>query len=418
MNKLEKIIYDHLKSKPWIKYLVRNVYQAIFDCLPKQKEFSLNPIQYREGYFFGFHDISPFSDDKILANHLTIDSLRMPGEKDSLEVGYFKFKDGRIGDFIKLKDTFAWNYHKGCRLQWINKNSVIFNSVRDKKLSATIVNVETLEERVLDFPIDSVSKNGIWASSFSYQRLQKLMPGYGYNVNDYGFLKENAPKKTGLFLINLKNNSRSLLISLNRLISDIIKLPGVLESKHYVTHSEFSYDGKYISFLHRWTQDDVRDRKTRLVIYDIETNEFKTAPTTGMVSHYVWNEANQIIAYCNIDKVDCHVLFNVPNLSEYSKVVPKIINSDGHQSFISKSRFVTDTYPDKYRMSKLYEVDMENNQVELLASLHSPKKYQTRNFQKHISCDLHPRVSNDGKYVSFDSVRNNNRSFCVMKLPN
>jgi Tol biopolymer transport system component len=244
------------------------------------------------------------------------------------------------------------------------------------------------------------------------------MPGYGYRYEDEGYLNENAPRNSGLFLINLKENSRSLILSLNELIADIIDIPGVLESQHYVTHSEFSYDGKYISFLHRWTTKDIRVRQTRLVIYDLNNKTHIALPTEGMVSHYVWNQDNQIIAYCNVQQEDCHVLFNVPNVSDFKKIVPEKLNSDGHQSFITNTEFVTDTYPDKYRMAKLYKVQIENDEVQLLASLHSPKKFQTRDFQKHISCDLHPRVSPGGKYVSFDSIRYNYRSLCVMKLPN
>jgi hypothetical protein len=420
MNKIEKFIYDKLKSKPWIKYLVRNVYQTIFDILPKRQEFSINTIDYRENYFFGFHDKTPFANDckKVLANHLTIKSLKMPGKNDGLVVGYFDFSNGNLGSFIKIKDTYAWNYHKGCRLQWVDDENLIFNSTNKGKLTSTIVNISTLQEKIINYPIDTVSSDGDWATSFSYQRLQKLMPGYGYRYEDEGYLNENAPRNSGLFLINLKENSRSLILSLNELIADIIDIPGVLESQHYVTHSEFSYDGKYISFLHRWTTKDIRVRQTRLVIYDLNNKTHIALPTEGMVSHYVWNQDNQIIAYCNVQQEDCHVLFNVPNVSDFKKIVPEKLNSDGHQSFITNTEFVTDTYPDKYRMAKLYKVQIENDEVQLLASLHSPKKFQTRDFQKHISCDLHPRVSPGGKYVSFDSIRYNYRSLCVMKLPN
>lgn len=418
MNKIEKYIYDILKSKPWIKFLVRNIYQTLFDILPKKKEYSINNIDFRENYFFGFHDKTPFSQDcqKILANHLIINSLRMPKKHDSLEIGYFKFNNGNIGEFVLLKNTAAWNYHKGCRLQWIDNETLIFNSTYNDKLVSTIYNIITLEEQIINYPIDTVSMDGKWASSFSYERLECLMPGYGYAYSDDGYISENIPKETGLFLIDLKENSRKLILSLSELVSDLKDIQGIGEYKHYITHSEFSNDGRYISFLHRWTSTDIRDRKTRLVIYDLEKKIYFTAPTEGMVSHYVWNKDNKILAYCNVDKTDCHVLFDIPNIENYRKIVPDKLNSDGHQSFINNIEFVTDTYPDKYRMAKLFKVNIEREDVQLLASLHSPKKYQTRNFQKHIACDLHPRVSPNGKYVSFDSIRNNKRSLCIMNI--
>lgn len=420
MNRIEKNIYDILKSKPWLKYLVRNIYQSAFDLLPQKKEFSVNNIDSCENYFFGFHDITPFSSDssRLLANHLTIDSLRMPNKQEKLEIGFFKFDSGSLGNFNKVSESFAWNYHKGCRLQWIKDSTLIFNTSINNKLISKTIDIHSLEEKCIDFPIDTVSKNGKWGTSFSYERLQVLMPGYGYEYPDEGYLRENVPTKTGLFLIDLDKNTRNLLVSLYDLASQINDNSyKIFDYRHYVTHTEFSPDNKFISFLHRWIGNDIRERKTRLVIYDLVNRKISVAPTEGMVSHYVWNNKNQIIAYCSIENIDCHVLFNVPNLKNYKKIIPQKINSDGHQSFINNTEFVTDTYPDKYRMAKLYKVNIDNEKVELLASLLSPKKFQTKNFQKHIACDLHPRVSPNGQYVSFDAVRNNKRSFCVMKLP-
>jgi len=51
-----------------------------------------------------------------------------------------------------------------------------------------------------------------------------------------------------------------------------------------------------------------------------------------------------------------------------------------------------------------------------LASVYSPKRYQTKDFKNHIACDLHPRVAPNGKYISFDSVKSGKRSLCIMKI--
>lgn len=420
MNKVEKIFYDLVKSTPWLKFIIRNCYQTFFDLLPRRKEHSINNILFKENYFYGFHDKTPFSSDenKILSNHLVLNELRMPKPEDKLEIGYFEFKNGVIGDYIKIGESLAWNYHKGCRLQWLDKNRFIFNTALNSKLISKIIDTDTLEEKIIDYPIDTVSENGEWATSFSYERLQKLMPGYGYPYNDSGYLNKNHPSETGLFIIDLKNNSSRLLLSLEDLVSGIKDKSQITNFNHYVTHSEFSLDGKYVSFLHRWTANDIRDRKTRLVIYNLDTKSYNILPTGGMVSHYVWNKNNQIIAYCNIENTDCHVLFDINEKGVYKKIVPNLLNSDGHQSFVSNTEFITDTYPDKFRMAKLFKVNIEKMEVNLLASKYSPKKYQTKNFNNHIACDLHPRVSPSGRYLSFDSIMNNNRSFCVMKLDN
>ncbi|MDD3078906.1 MAG: hypothetical protein PHH37_07355 [Paludibacter sp.] len=418
MNKIEKIIYNIVKSTPWLKQTIRNSYQSFFDLLPRQKEFFKNPIEFKENYFFGFHDKSPFSNDmkKVLANHTSI-PLRIPAKDEKLDVGYFHWKHEKFGEFVKIGESFSWNYHKGCRLQWIDSERLIYNTSIKNELCSVIVNINTLKEITINYPIDTVSKNGNYATSFSYERLQKFMPGYGYaGYNDaYSFLNETAPEETGIYLIDLRNNNRQLLVTLNDLANDLNDLSIKEKFKHYVTHTEFSTDGKYISFLHRWIGDDTQKRTSRLVIYDMENTTFKALPTGGMVSHYIWNEKNQVIAYCNIDGVDCHALFDIIK-GNYKKICTNKLNSDGHQSIISDSKFVTDTYPDKFRMAKLYEVDIKTDMPQLIASVYSPKKFQTKDFQQHIACDLHPRVSPDKKFVCYDSSRTGKRGLYIMPL--
>lgn len=418
MNKVEKIVYDRLKSNPWLKYLIRNIYQGFFDLLPRKKEFSINSIVFKEGYFYGFHDKSPFSIDesKILANHFKI-PLRMPSNDDKLEIGYFDFKNGQINDYHTMGESNAWNYHKGCRLQWLNNENIIYNTAKNDKLCSVILNIESNTQTLISYPIDTVSNDGKFASSFSYERLNAMMPGYGYNYQDEGYLDVKAPKQTGLFLIDLVKNERKLLISLY----DLSKLPfkgKTLDNySHFVTHSEISFDGRYISFLHRWVGEDILRLNTRLIIYDTVETIFFELPTNGMVSHYVWNIKNEIIAYCNIDNTDAHVKFIVDGSNiNYTIIKNDLLNSDGHQSFVDNDTFITDTYPDRNRMSFLYLVNSNENSTKMIAKVYSPKKFQTINPLKHIACDLHPRVSPTSGFVCFDSVSSGERSLCIMSL--
>lgn len=417
MNKIEKIVYDLVKRTPWIKFIIRNLYQSFFDLLPEKKEYFINKYSFKENCFLGFHDIDPFSIDcsKVLSNRTSID-LRMPLKDETLEIGYVNLNEGVIGDFNSLGVSYAWNFHKGCRLQWLSDSEIIYNSADNDKVISKILNITNSNEIIIDFPIDTVNKEKRIASSFSYERLERCMPGYGYLYNDDGYLNEYLPEQTGLFIVDLDNNSRKLIVSIKDLVNELDDDKFRVGYWHFVTHSEFSIDGRYISFLHRWVGNDIKKRWTRLIIYDLIENKWFSLPTTDWgVSHYVWNDRNQIIAYCSVDNIDCHAIFDIPS-KEYKKIAVNKLNSDGHQSFIGNNEFVTDTYPDKYRMAKLYKVNVETNEVTKLASIYSPKKYQTKTYYKHIACDLHPRVSENGKYLCFDSPRNGKRSLYVMKL--
>lgn len=418
MNKLERIVYDAVKSKPWLKLLIRNAYQGFFDLLPTPNEFLIAPLSLKEGYFYGFHDLVPFSDDdsKVLANKLFFD-LRMPKKDDSIDVGFFDFRDGKLGEFHKVGESNSWNYHKGCRLQWLDEIRVIYNTALSGNMTSIIACTESRSVKRINYPIDSVSRCGRYATSYSYERLEKYMPGYGYaHHDDDSYLDEKTPKNTGLFLVDLTSGDRTLLVSLAELSSNSDYEQNSVDSYHYVTHSLFSPDGKYISFFHRWVGHDTRKRFTRLVIFDVEANVYSVAPTGYMVSHYVWNEQNEIIAYCNFNNVDSHVIISVPDFSNSYRVAYPALNSDGHQSFIKNNEFITDTYADKRRMARLFRVNTSDNTIQLLASIFSPGKYQTKVPHKHIACDLHPRVSKSGKYLCFDTVKTGRRSLAVLPI--
>ncbi|WP_431124014.1 hypothetical protein [Flagellimonas flava] len=417
MNKIEKLVYDTVKGNPKIKIAIRNLYQSFFDILPNKKDYSINEIDAKENHFFGFHDVSPFSHDssKVLANKLTI-PLHMPTRGDILEIGYFPF-DGKMGDFVKVGETLAWNYHKGSRLQWLGKNSLIYNNASGDKLISTVYDLSTNTEKSLSFPMDSVSACGNYAATFSYGRLERLMPGYGYAVyDDDSFNDIKIPDNTGLFLGDVNTDTKEMLVSLKELTEIGTLTPEYEDCHHFVTHTLFSPDGRYISFLHRWADVSYTNKRhSRLLTIDLETRKCHVAPTNDMVSHYVWNHKNQIIAYCRTGNIDSHVLFEEPTLQKHKRVAYPRLNSDGHQSFITDDSFVTDTYPDKYRMANLYSVDCNTDEVVLLARLNSFKRFQSQNF-KHWCCDLHPRMDPSGEYICFDSVHTGKRALCVMKI--
>lgn len=420
MNRLETIVYNAVRKNPALKQAVRNVYQSVFDLMPRRKELFAGVVDYREGYFFGFHDVSPLSagGTKLLAMHNSFD-LRMPQPQEPLTVGYFDFNDGKMGNYHAVGESFAWNYHKGCRLQWLDSDRLIYNTAIDGELCSKIYNVADGSEIAVPHPIDAVFISGDKqiASSFSYERLERCMPGYGYPYADNGLAEESAPKQTGLFVVDLTSGERELMLSLDEIAR---KVTGQIEPEylHFVTHTEFSKTGRYLSFLYRRIprEGDYMKRRSVMCVYDFKTKELTVLPSQESGSHYVWNSQDQIIASCNIDGKNCHALFDMNNLSEVKPIDEAHLNSDGHQSFIADTQFITDTYPDKFRMAKLYVADIESNTSRLIANIYSPKEFQTRDFHCHIACDLHPRVIGGGKYVCFDSPRTGKRGIYVMAL--
>ena len=420
MNKIEEIVYHALYSHPKLKLAVRNIYQGVFDLMPRKKNFIVGNYDIKEGCFFGFHDVTPLSVDetKLLVGKVPFD-LRMPVAGEGMEIGYLDFDNGRIGDFHKLADTFAWNWHKGCRLQWLNEKEVIFNNAVDGKIVSTIVNIKTNEARNLPYPIDTayVSDKESIATTFSYERLQMCMPGYGYPYSDESYLNEKTPRETGLFLMDLNTGERKLIVPISVLVEKYGK-ENVGKYYHYVTHTEFSKDGRYISFLYRRMEEggDINKRVTMMVVYDRKSAGLILLPTQVSGSHYVWNGNNQIIASCIIDGKSCHVLYDMNDVDHYKIIRPDVLNQDGHQTFVNDDVFITDTYPDKWRQCQLYLVDIKTEDVKKLLSINSPKKFQSKTVYNYIDCDLHPRMSPSGKYVCCDTVMTGRRGLFIMNI--
>lgn len=420
MNKLEEIVYHALYKHPTVKLFVRNVYQGMFDMMPRRKDIYSGQHCTKEGYFFGFHDVTPFSNDetKLLANKVSFD-FRMPKAGEGIDVGYFDFVGGRIGEFHKLGESLAWNYHKGCRMQWIDNYRVIFNNAKDNRLVSTITNVNSLETTDLEYPIDTIyhSETETVATTFSYERLQKCMPGYGYPYSDESYNDIKCPSETGLFLLDINTGKRELIVPISVLVQKFCN-DAPNQYYHYVTHTEFSHDGRYISFLYRRMIDggDINRRITMMVVYDRQTKDLVLLPTQVSGSHYVWNKKHQIIASCIIDNKSCHVLFDMADVNKYKIVRPDVLNQDGHQTFVDNNIFITDTYPDKWRQCQLYLVNVKDSSVKKILNINSPKNFMSKTVYNYIDCDLHPRTSPSGNYVCCDVVNTGVRSLFVMSL--
>jgi hypothetical protein len=415
-NRIERFVYDLVKYNPRLKRLLRDQYQAFFDLLPIPACTSSYPISVREGYFFGFHDHTPFSFDNnmLLANRYLIE-LRRPKPSDPLEIGFFSGDD--FGLWKSIGETYAWNWHQGCKLQWCGpRPELIYNDFRNGRFISKIYNVDNCEVRELSYPIVSVSSNGRWAVGYSFERVQRYMPGYGYTQSSNELeIERKWTDQSGLYLIDLQSGSKRDLLS----VADLIDYYPESESEkmwHYVSHAIFCPSNRRIAFLHRWVTEDTRNRRSRLLTCDLRGENWHLFPTREMVSHLGWRNENQIVAYCRLaDGEERYVLFDDQNPEDYEVIGAEVFSSDGHPSFSVDGRWMlTDTYPDRTRRSYLILFDFLSSCRYNLARLHSPRRFATKYPKSHWSCDLHPRFDRLGRYVCFDSTYTGHRALCTI----
>jgi len=420
MNIIERFVYDFVKGNPRVKNGIKRGYQALYDLVPGQPCVSDHEITARDGSFFGFHDKVPFSADdfKLLAMQYGEMPLRMPLDSDQLSVGYY---DGASYDkYHEVTKTNSWNWHQGCQLQWcgLSSDRIIFNDFIDGKNVARVVNVDSkATELVAEQSIATVSPNGRWGIGYSFERVNTCMPGYGYSHGACSGLDHAAPVDDGLYRVNLIDGASELVVSLSE-VAQADPDESMEGARHYFSHAIISPDGKRVMFLHRWIQGDVTKRWSRMLTCKLDGSELYIFPTSGMVSHMAWRDADHILAYSrDINNRDGYVLFKDQDPDDWSRIGDAAYNSDGHPSFAHDGRWiVTDTYPDRSRRSYVTLYDSKEERRIDLAYLKHWKPFATPSPDKHWACDLHPRWNRAGTVVCFDSVYTGKRALCTIDV--
>ena len=420
MNFVERFIYDVVKSNPNLKNQIKRMYQSAYDLIPSQSCVSEFEITARDGAFFGFHDKIPFSadDTKLLAMQYGEMPLRMPLDSDQLGIGYY---DGvNFNEYHEVTKTNPWNWHQGCQLQWcgLSNNRIIFNDFIDGRNVSRVVNINSKEtELVAEQSIATVSPDGSVAIGYSFERVNTCMPGYGYSHGTCAGIADDAPSDDGLYCVDLTNGLSKLILTLAEVValSPVSTMQG---ARHYFSHAIISPDGKRVMFLHRWIHEDVTKRWSRMLTCNLDGTGLYIFPTSGMVSHMAWRDADHILAYSrDINERDGYVLFKDQEPEQWSRVGDNAYNSDGHPSFAHDGHWiVTDTYPDRSRRSYLTLYDTVRKQRHNLAYLKHWKQFATPSPERHWACDLHPRWNRAGTMVCFDSVYTEKRALCTIDV--
>lgn len=423
MNPVERVIYDLVKRNPRLKLALRNTYQRILDWAPVPKLKSAFQIQAREGFFFGFHEHSSFSfDDQYLAAGkyppASANPMRMPTPKDALKIGYFTGPNWQ--EWQPLAKTYAWNWHQGCKLQWRGQtHELIFNDHENKTNVARIVNPGTGQQRTIPQSIATVAPNGNTAISYNFERVERYMPGYGYPYQTgTPQLDTKRPDRDGIYSINLRTGESRLLFSIADIAAMVKDEPTAANAWHFHSHALFSPSGQRFAFLHRWTCNDPRQRWSKIVTSDLDGQDIRIYPNREMASHLAWRNHNDLLVYCRDTNLrDGYVIFDDRNPDNWRRVGDRTFNSDGHPSFDPTGNiFVTDTYPDRFRIQRLELYDLRKKRKTTIAKLKTYRRFASLDPYRHWACDLHPRFDHSGRYICFDATYTGKRALCTVDL--
>ena len=181
----------------------------------------------------------------------------------------------------------------------------------------------------------------------------------------------------------------------------------MIGSEHKVNHIMLNPSGKRFMVLHRWFKGT--HKYTRLLTANIDGSELFNLSDDNMTSHCYWKCNDELLAYAYKKGAGNGYYLMRDRFEEYTHMWKELL-LDGHPSYSPNgSMFVTDTYPNRERISSLYLIN--DNKINILARVFAPFKYDN-----DLRCDLHPRWNRAGNKICFDSVFENKRGLYVVKV--
>lgn len=362
---------------------------------PLKKEYELTESGYH--IFRGYYDIDYFdnSHERFLVHRLPIDAKT--NRDTTCEIGYYNLSDN---SFTKIADSTAWCWQQGSRLRWhpVEKDLVLFNDIDGSHYCTRIVDArEKKTVKTIERPLYDISSDFSWGISINFARLQRLRPGYGYNYFEDDSISESAPKNDGIFIVDLAMNSSRLIISLH----DLAKMVDPnLEMTHYLNHISISPSGNRFMFFHIYVKKSVKGWNTVLYVCDKNGENLTPLESVDRVSHYCWVDNDHIMVTCHReDNSEYYCIYNVTS-ADKKMINIEGLTFDGHPSRITGGEwFVTDSYPREKSMQcvQFYRLRDVNTKV-------SVKVYHDYRLRGEKRCDLHPSVTNDGRYISIDTT--------------
>jgi len=412
IHTLENKVNTVLQGFPVIKKVVKRIYQyGMYTISPKVKsEGDIKRISPNDGmeYFFGYYDKSPWdASDRYMLCLRAKNTYSSVAPKEPAEIILFDTLDNN--SYKVLGKTHTWNVQQGCMLQWLGpdyKEKIIYNDFREGKYCSVILNINTNQEKVIPMPVYSVASNGEFAITLDFSRLNRLRPGYGYsNLPDFN-ANEKCPDKPCIWRIDLKNDEVKPLLNYTD-FANFEPRSEMKDAEHKVNHIMLNPSGNRFMVLHRWIKGS--NKYTRLVTINSDGTQMFNLSDDNMTSHCYWKNDEEIIAYAHKNSDGNGYYLMKDKTNQYQRMWPELI-SDGHPSYSPDgSLVVTDTYPDRARVSTVYIID--GDKVNKIARVFAPFKYDN-----DVRCDLHPRWNRKGDTVCFDSVFEGRRNLYIAKL--
>ena len=403
-----------LEPFPFVKRMGKRIYQYAGYALSREKirsEGEIVRLTPEDGceYFFGYYDKSPWdAEDKRLIALRVRQSWKSPAPQ---EPGTVVLIDAE-GNIRTVAQTHAWNVQQGCMAQWLGpdyRQFILYNDFREGAYCSVIFDTFAMREvKVLPMPVYDVARDGSFALTLDFARLNRLRPGYGYaNLPDAG-KGDLCPDAPCIWRMELSDGRITPLLKYTDLAA-FEPDPSMTGAEHKVNHLMLCPDGSRFMLLHRWFQEG--HKHTRLVTANSDGSELYNLSDDGFASHSFWKDDRHILSFLRKRATGDHYYLMTDRSREYRMLWPQL-RTDGHCSYSPDGkRVVTDTYPNRSRLSGVYVCTDEAGLAQRVARVFSPLRYRG-----DCRCDLHPRWNRRGDALCIDSTHEGKRGMYLIPV--
>lgn len=361
-------------------------------------EAQVRAVTQKPGYhWFGYYDkhqLDP-SDRYLLSMRVNFEH-REPRPDDVIDIGMVDLEDDNR--WIALGESRAWCWQQGCMLQWRPgfEEEVLWNDREGDSFVCRILNVNSRNMRTIPMAVNHVSWDGKKAVTTNYSRVHDMRDGYGYAGLEDSYEDDPAPSECGVWFIDLESGETERIVSLESIAS--ISYAGASDNdKHRFYHCMWAPHGERFLFYNRWAGESSGTR-----VFTAAPDGSDVRLLSGQnASHYTWRDPENVLIW----QQGAYRMFRDDGSGEPKETVWRAPN--GHQTYVPDTDHewvVTDTYPlggDREQISYLFHIP--SSRAIALGRFHAPAGYSGGS-----RCDLHPRLSRDGRTVIIDSPHGGN----------
>lgn len=384
--------------KEWLRRVFYIIYRKPYKC----KVHDESAISHLRGntdkeYFYGYYDKSPERCGKVIFHEMND--------------GYVNIllKDLKSDSETVIGSSKAYNWQLGTRAMWIGDDRIAYNDFDGKKYVTRIYSLRSLSVlKTFAKPMQDYSPKGYFLG-VNYQCLRSYAKEYGYyclpelsesQFDDYGH--------DGIWWLDAETGEYRLLLSIEEVVN-CGKAERFERGKHFVNHVMISPSGESFIFIHRYYVG--KERYDRLMYFDFK--KLKCLFKDKLQSHYCWLDNSHVFGYGGYQG---HNEFHTVDVNtgeiEICEELTAIHPKDGHPTKYG-DWVVVDSYPYFSRMQELIAFNLKTKESRKILEVFHDMKHKG-----YDRCDLHPRFSEDGKRVYFDTLYTGKRELCYVDVSN